>query len=57
MGGRFGTFGKFIDDGDGNMLGREGCGACMGDCGGMKIEPDEEAVWCGELAMGVVSAP
>lgn len=44
--GRFGTltFGKFSDDGEGRIAERMGCGACMGDCGGMNTEPEDEVV-------------
>ena len=39
-----GTFGKFTEEGDGSIVDREGWGACIGDCGGMKAEPEEDVV-------------
>lgn len=42
--GRLVTLGKLIDEGDGNIADRVGCGACNGDCDARKVDPDEDAV-------------
>lgn len=44
-----------IDDGEGNTADRMDCGACIGERGDMNIEPDDDAVGCGELPMGGTS--
>ena len=55
---RPGLRGKFIEEGDGNMPDRNGCGACMGDWEGIDADPEEEeTVGCGELAIGGRSEP
>jgi hypothetical protein len=43
MAGRIGAFGKVCDEGDGNVVERMGCGACIGDRGCMKEEPGDDA--------------
>jgi hypothetical protein len=38
MEGSVGALGKFSEDGEGRIVERKGCGACIGDCGGMNME-------------------
>lgn len=57
MDGRFGAFEKFSVDGEGRIAERIGCGACIGDCGGMKLKPGDDAVRCGGLPIGFISFP
>jgi hypothetical protein len=54
MDGRVGALGKFSEEGDGKMAVRRGCGACIGDCGGMKADPDDD-VWCDEFSRELIS--
>lgn len=57
MDGSVGALGKFSDDGDGRIVERMGCGACIGDCGGMKEDPGDDTEWCGELPSELISPP
>ena len=42
--GSVGAFGKLSEDGDGSIAERIGCGACIGDWGGINVDPDGEAI-------------
>lgn len=55
MDGRVGALGKFIEDGDGKMAERMGCGACIGDCGGMNADPGDDVARCGEPPTELIS--
>jgi len=55
MEGSVGAFGKFSEDGDGSIAERMGCGACIGDCGGMKDDVDGDKVLCGEFPIECIS--
>jgi aconitase A len=44
MDGRVGAIEKLIDEGDGKIVVRMGCGACIGDRGGMYPDPGDDAV-------------
>jgi hypothetical protein len=55
MEGSVGAIDKFNDEGDGKTVVRMGCGACIGDCGGMNPDPGDDAVRCGELPRELIS--
>lgn len=55
--GRLWELEKFSEDGDGNTVECVGCGACIGDCGGMYIAPEGVVVRCGEPATIVATMP
>jgi hypothetical protein len=57
MDGSVGAFEKFSEEGDGKIVVRMGCGACIGDCRGMNEDPGDDAVWCGDSPGELIPPP